>query len=151
MLRLQAVHLLLSFRLFVVLVAVDVRTEKDLEGAFATMIKEKAEGFVYYPVPMSDSRVGQVAEIAIQRRLLWSDEVPRNAVLGALVSYGPNYPELARRAADYVDKILQGASPAVLPIGRPTEFELVVNLRTAQGLGLTIPEAVLSEATNVVR
>lgn len=133
------------------LVAVDVRTEKDLEAAFETMIKEKAEGFVYYPVPMSDSRVSQVADIAMQRRLLWSDEVPRNAVLGALVSYGPDYPDLARRAAGYVDKILKGTSPAVLPIGMPTAFELVVNLRTAQGLGLTIPEAVLSEATNVVR
>jgi putative ABC transport system substrate-binding protein len=133
------------------LVAVDVRTEKDLEGAFDTMIKEGAEGFVYYPVPMPDSRVGQVAEIAVRRRLLWSDEVPRNAVLGALVSYGPDYPDLSRRAAGYVDKILKGASPADLPIGAPTAFELVVNLRTAQGLGLTIPESVLSEATNVVR
>jgi putative ABC transport system substrate-binding protein len=68
-----------------------------------------------------------------------------------LLSYGPDYPDLSRRAAGYIDKILKGASPADLPIGVPTRFELVVNLKTAQDLGLTIPESVLSEATKVLR
>jgi putative tryptophan/tyrosine transport system substrate-binding protein len=133
------------------LVPVDVRTEKDIESAFETMIRLGAGAFVFYPVPMQDTRVVQVAEIAVQRRLPWSDEIPRNATLGALLGYGPDYPELSRRAAGYVDKILKGASPADLPIGVPTTFELVANLRTAQGLGLTIPESVLAEATSVVR
>jgi putative ABC transport system substrate-binding protein len=100
---------------------------------------------------MSDDRFRQLAQIAIQRRLLWSDEQPRDATLGALVSYGPDYPELSRRAASYVDKILRGASPADLPIGVPNKFELVVNLKTAQDLGISVPESVLSQATKVVR
>jgi ABC-type uncharacterized transport system substrate-binding protein len=133
------------------LVPVDVRTEKDIESAFETMLRGGVGAFVFYPVPMPDTRVVQVAELAVQRRLPWLDEIPRNATLGALLGYGPNYPDLSRRAAGYVDKILKGASPADLPIGAPTTFELVANLRTAQGLGLTIPESVLSEATNVVR
>jgi putative ABC transport system substrate-binding protein len=133
------------------LVPVDVRTETDIESAFETMRKGGAGAFVFYPVPMKDTRVVQVAELAVQHRLPWLDEIPRNATLGALVGYGPNYPDLSRRAAGYVDKILKGASPADLPIGVPTTFELVANLRTAQGLGLAIPEAVLAEATNVVR
>jgi putative tryptophan/tyrosine transport system substrate-binding protein len=133
------------------LVPVDVRTEKDIESAFETMIRGGAGAFVFYPVPMEDTRVVQVAEIAVQRRLAWLDEIPRNATLGALLGYGPDYPDLARRAAGYVDKILKGASPADLPIGVPTKFELIANQKTAQGLGLTIPESVLAEATNVVR
>ena len=133
------------------LVPVDVRLEKDMEGAFDMMAKAGATAFIFYPVPMSDDRFRQLAELAVQRRLLWSDEIPRYVTLGALLSYGPDYPELSRRAAGYIDKILKGASPADLRIGVPTRFELVVNLKTAQGLGLTIPEAVLSEATNVLR
>jgi putative ABC transport system substrate-binding protein len=132
------------------LVPVDVRTEKDMEGALETMIKVGAREFIFYPVPMPDGRFRQLAEIAVQRGLLWSDEVPRNVTLGALLSYGPDYLDLSRRAADYIDKILKGASPADLAIGVPTRFELVVNLKTAQGLGLTLPEALLAEATKVV-
>jgi putative tryptophan/tyrosine transport system substrate-binding protein len=133
------------------LVPVDVRSEKDLEGAFDMMAKAGTTAFIFYPVPMSDDRFRQLAELAVQRRLLWSDEVPRNVTLGALLSYGPDYLELSRRAAGYIDKILKGARPADLPIGVPTRFELVVNLKTAQDLGLTIPESVLLEATKVLR
>jgi putative tryptophan/tyrosine transport system substrate-binding protein len=115
------------------------------------MSKAGIGALVFYPVPMPDKRVVEVAEAAIHRRLRWLDELPRNATLGALMGYGPNYRALARRAAGYVDKILRGANPADLPIGTPTEFEFVVNLKTAEALGLTIPQSVLAEATNVVR
>jgi putative tryptophan/tyrosine transport system substrate-binding protein len=133
------------------LIPVDVRSEKDMEDAFDMMAKARTTAFIFYPVPMSDDRFRQLAELAVQRRLLWSDEIPRNVTLGALLSYGPDYPELSRRAAGYIDKILKGARPADLPIGVPTRFELVVNLKTAQDLGRTIPESVLSEATKVLR
>jgi putative ABC transport system substrate-binding protein len=133
------------------LVPVDVRAEQDIESAFETMIKAGARAFVFYPVPMPDARAVQVAELAIQRQLRWLDEIPRNATLGALLGYGPDYPDLSRRAAGYVNKILKGASPADLPIGVPAKFELVANLRTAQALGVTFPPSVLAEATNVIR
>jgi putative tryptophan/tyrosine transport system substrate-binding protein len=133
------------------LMAIDVRSEKDMEAAFDTMAKAGITCFIFYPVPMSDDRFRQLAHIAVQRRLLWSDEIPRYATLGALLSYGPDYSELARRAASYVDKILKGANPADLPIGVPEKFELVVSLNTAQDLGVSIPESVLSQATKVVR
>lgn len=133
------------------LVRVDVRAEKDIESAFETMIKGGVRAFVFYPVPMQDARTSQVAEAAIQRQLRWLDEIPRTATLGALLGYGPDYPDLSRRAAGYVNEILKGASPADLPIGVPTKFELVANLRTAKALGVTFPPSVLSEATNVIR
>jgi putative ABC transport system substrate-binding protein len=68
---------------------------------------------------------------------------------GGLMSYGPNYPDLYRRAADYVDKILRGARPGEIPIEQPTKFDLIVNLSTAKALGLTLPAAVLTRANEI--
>ena len=115
------------------------------------MIKRGVQGFIFYPVPMQDTRAAQLAQTAIERRLPWLDEIPRNATLGALLGYGPDYPELARRAADYVAKILKGVRPEDLPIGVPNKFEFVANLHTARAIGVTIPESVLAEATQVIR
>jgi putative tryptophan/tyrosine transport system substrate-binding protein len=73
------------------------------------------------------------------------------AAAGGLMAYGPNLPELFRRAATYVDKILKGAKPADLPVEQPARFDFVINLRTAQALGLTIPQSVLQQATELIR
>jgi len=92
----------------------------------------------------------RIAELAVQSRLpsMWaqSEAVSR----GGLMAYGPNRPALYRRAAYYVDRILKGTSPADLPIEEPREFEFVINLKTAQALGLTIPHHVLLQATEVI-
>jgi putative ABC transport system substrate-binding protein len=130
---------------------VDARTEKDLDGALETLVTKGAQGFILYPVPMQDSRVSQLAEAAVQRRLPWLDEIPRNATLGALLGYGPDYPELARRAAEYVEKILKGVHPGDLVIGVPSKFELVLNLQTARAIGVTFPDSILTDATRLVR
>lgn len=132
-------------------IPVDVRSETDIEGAFETLNKAGVQGFIFYPVPMQDTRLSELAQKAIQHRLVWLDEIPRHATLGALVGYGPDYPELARRAAEYAAKILKGARPGDLPIGVPTTFELVANFQTARAVGVTIPDSVVAEATKVVR
>jgi putative ABC transport system substrate-binding protein len=87
-----------------------------------------------------------VAELASKARLPSVSGFGTYAEAGGLVAYGPSFPELSRRAAAYVDKILKGAKPADLPVEQPTKFELVINLRTAKALGLTIPQSLLLRA-----
>jgi putative ABC transport system substrate-binding protein len=92
-----------------------------------------------------------VAELALKHRLPAASMETGFAEAGGLLSYGPNVPDSHRRAAIYVDKILKGAKPADLPVEQPTTFELVVNLRTAKALGLTIPPSVLVRADRVIQ
>jgi putative tryptophan/tyrosine transport system substrate-binding protein len=73
-----------------------------------------------------------------------------SAVAGGLIAYGPNFPELWRRAAEYIDKILRGAKPADIPVEQPTKFDLVINLKTATALGLTVPSPLLARADDVI-
>jgi len=94
------------------------------------------------------SRVG---DLAVKRGVLTMGTSRRAAESGYLMSYGANFPELYRRAATYVDKILKGAKPADLPVEQPTKFELVINLKTAKALGLTIPPALLQRADEVIQ
>jgi putative tryptophan/tyrosine transport system substrate-binding protein len=92
----------------------------------------------------------QINTLALIARLPTTYIVRENVVAGGLMSYGPNFPDLFRRAADYVDKILRGAKPGEIPVEQPTKFDLVINLTTAKGLGLTIPESLLLRADEMI-
>jgi putative ABC transport system substrate-binding protein len=130
--------------------SLDVRSPDDLTTAFAAATKERADALV---LPASASRYEkQTAGFAAKNRLpLTCDTVELVERSGCLMSYGPSYPDLRRRAATYVDKILKGASPADLPVEQPTKFEMAINLKTAKQIGLTIPPNVLARADRVIR
>jgi putative ABC transport system substrate-binding protein len=93
----------------------------------------------------------RLADLALQHRLPAISLFPQFADVGGLMGYGPNLPDLFRRAASYVDRILKGARPADLPIQRPTVFKLSVNFKTAKALGLTIPPSLLQRADEVIQ
>jgi putative tryptophan/tyrosine transport system substrate-binding protein len=124
---------------------------EDLEPVFESTVRERTDGLYVPTGPVIASNQQRIAELAVQSRLpsMWaqSEAVSR----GGLMAYGPNRPALYRRAAYYVDRILKGTSPADLPIEEPREFEFVINLKTAQALGLTIPHHVLLQATEFIQ
>ena len=123
----------------------------DIERAFATMRKEGAGGLLVLGDPLIGNHRQQIVDLAVKSRLP-AIFTSRGAVRhGGLMSYGANFTELWRRAATYVDKILKGMKPADLPVEQPKKFELVINLKTAKQLGITIPPTVLYQATKVIK
>jgi putative ABC transport system substrate-binding protein len=102
------------------------------------MTRERAEALIVFPSPMLFSEYGRIATLAADNRLPAMYAAREGVDAGGLMSYGVNQPDLSRQTATYVDKILKGAKPAELPVAQPTKFELVINLKTAKTLGLTI-------------
>jgi putative ABC transport system substrate-binding protein len=137
-------------RLGITLKVVGVPTPKDLDGAFLTMKRERADAVMLAENTIFLAYRQHIADLAITHRLPMMAAANEFVLAGALLSYGTDYPDLFRRAAVYVDKILKGARPADLPVEQPTKFELVVNLKTAKTLGLTIPQSVLQRADQIV-
>jgi putative ABC transport system substrate-binding protein len=127
-----------------------VRTAAELEGAFAAMARARAQAVLVLIGPIFFAERQRVAELAIKHRLPTMSTLKEVAEAGGLMSYGPNQEDLYRRGAIYVDKILKGAKPADLPVEQPTKFELVINLKTAKALGLTIPPSLLQRADQVI-
>jgi putative ABC transport system substrate-binding protein len=129
----------------------EVRRPADLEQAFASMTEARIDALVVSPTPMLFEARREIVAHAAKKRLpaiyAWRDAVDA----GGLASYATNFPEMYRRAAVYVDKILKGAKPADLPIEQPTQFEFVINLKAAKALGLSVPDAVLQRADEVLR
>lgn len=136
-------------KLGITLQVVEVRRPEALEGAFQTMASARAEALLVMGDPMFTAQAGRIARFALERRLPTASGFYSDA--GILLTYGSNFEELYRRAAVYVDRILKGAKPADLPVERPTRFELVVNVRTAKALGVTIPAALIARADRVVQ
>ena len=130
---------------------VEARAPEDLEGAFATIRRERARGVVVLTDAMFIGQRHRIGELATKSRLPTVFARRENAQGGGLMSYGPSLSDQFRRAATYVDKILKGAKPADLPVEQPTKFELVINLKAAKALGLTIPPSVLQRADEVIQ
>jgi putative ABC transport system substrate-binding protein len=122
----------------------------DIEGAFSVMMRERADALSVFPSPILFAEYGRIASIAADRKLPAIYAAREGADAGGLISYGANLPDLARQTALYVDKILKGAKPADLPVQQPTKFELVINLKTARALGLTITRDFLLIADEVI-
>jgi ABC-type uncharacterized transport system substrate-binding protein len=122
----------------------------NLDSAFMAMTTERADGLIVFPSPMLFSQYPRIVTFAANNRLPAMYAAREGVELGGLVSYGANLPNLSRATAIYLDKILKGAKPAELPIQQPTKFELVINLKTARTLGLTISRDVLLIADEVI-
>ena len=128
-----------------------VQSPKDIETAFRSTGKRNVDAIVVLETPLINSHRSQIAALAAKSRLPAMYMNPEYVEDGGLMSYGASIAELYRRAAVYVDKILKGAKPGDLPVEQPTKFELVINLKTAKQIGLTIPQKMLARADKVIQ
>ncbi len=128
-----------------------VRGPDELQNAFKVATRERAGALIVIEDLVMSSHRTRVLDLAVRSRLPTVSQYREFAEAGGLLSYGAKLPDLFRRAATYVDKILKGAKPADLPVEQPTRFELVVNLKTAKALGLTIPQSILIRADQVIQ
>jgi len=130
---------------------VEVRGPYDLDNAFSALRSMRADALMLLLDPLFLSQRARLVELTATSRLPAMYAFREDAEAGALMAYGPNFPDMFQRAATYVDKILKGAKPAELPVEQPMKFELVINLKTAQALGLTIPPVLLFRADEVIQ
>jgi len=138
-------------KLGVTLQFVEVREGDEFEGAFAAMTRERADSLLAMGGPLLFAHRHRIADLAAKHRLPATYPLREFPESGGLFSYGASLPDLYRRAGTYVDKILKGAKPADLPVEQPTKFEMVINLKTAKALGITIPQSVLIRADEVIQ
>ena len=129
----------------------EVREINDLEAALAAAKKGRAEALDILDSPFFGAHRARIVEAVAKARLPAMYFQRQFVDLGGLMAYAANFPDLFRRAASYVDKILKGTKPGDLPVEQPTRFELVINLKTAKALGLTLPQSVLHRADEVIR
>ncbi len=130
---------------------VEFTKPEDIDRAFAAIRKERPDALNVLGYPLIGTYRRQIAEFALKSRLPTISTFERFVEAGGLMTYGANFLDLYRRAATYVDKILKGAKPADLPVELPIKFDLIINLKTAKAIGLTIPPEVLYRATKVIK
>jgi putative ABC transport system substrate-binding protein len=123
---------------------------EELEATFAELAKQRPHALLVTVEPFTRRHLARILEFCGSHRIPSMFEESSYVESGGLMSYGPDLRQIFRRAAVYVDKILKGAKPADLPVEQPTKFDLVINLKTAKALGLTIPQALLLRADQVV-
>jgi putative tryptophan/tyrosine transport system substrate-binding protein len=131
--------------------SLEVQTVNDLQGAFDAATRSGVNGLVLIAAAPISNHLKLVADLAVKNRLRSIYDRSEFVEDGGLMSYGPNIANMSRRAATYVDKVLKGANPGDLPVERPTKFELVINLKTAKQIDLTIPQSVLFQADKVIK
>ena len=131
--------------------SLEVRRVDDFESAFARAKKDGAQALITTPNPLISTQQRQVLDFAAKNGLPAMYPDSEFVEAGGLMSYAPNYADLFRRAADFVDKILRGTKPAELPIDQPKKFDFIINLKTAKQIGLTIPPNVLARADRVIK
>ena len=129
---------------------VDVRKAEDLGRAFETAVQQRAEALFVAEIIMQANR-RPIVDLAAKHRLPTIYASRESVDVGGLMSYGPNIPDLYRRAASFADKIFKGARPGDLPVEQPTKFELAINLRTARALGLAVPQSLMLRADHVIQ
>jgi len=129
----------------------EVRAADDFERVFAALSKQRPDGLYVVPGPLMNANQKRIAGLALKSRLPSMYFSSEAVDAGGLMSYGADLAESYRRVAYFVDKILKGAKPADLPVEQPTKFELVINLKTAKQIGLTIPQSMLYKANKVIR
>ena len=137
--------------LSLVLHPIELRQADDIEKAFGELSKAHVDALVVVLSPLVTLHSKQIAELALKHRLPGMYPTRQFAEEGGTAAYGPLHSDLYRRAATYVDKILKGAKPAELPVEQPTKFELIINLKAAKQIGLTIPPNVLARADKVIK
>jgi putative ABC transport system substrate-binding protein len=132
------------------LLFVEARSPAELDGAFAEIARKRVDSLVLFDDAMFIAESARIATLAARLKLPTMSGTSGLPESGGLVSYGPNRLDLVRRAATLVDKILKGAKPANLPVEQPLKFDLVINLKTAKALGITVPQSVLISADRVI-
>jgi len=135
----------------VTLHSVEARTREELEQALAAMKQSRPSALLMTADGVHHRYIGRIVSFTLETRLPTMHQLKEAVDRGGLMSYGASLPDLGRRAAHYVDKILKGAKPADLPVEQPTKFELVINLKTAKALGLTIPQSLLLRADEIIQ
>jgi putative ABC transport system substrate-binding protein len=138
-----------AFRLGIEVIRLEIRNPDDIAAALE-MAKGRADALYISTDPVVNTNRVRIHDLAMGAKLPAMSGVREYAAAGGVMSYGPSYPDLFRRAADLVDKILRGTKPGDIPIEQPTKFELVFNLKTAKALGITVPPRLLFTADEVI-
>ena len=134
----------------VMVISVSVSPRIELETAFVAMMKERPDAFAMHAEPFHQTHIAWIIDFMAKNRLLAMYQLSENVRAGGLMSYGASGPDLFRRAAGYVHRILQDTKPADLPVEQPVKFDLAVNLKTAKAIGLTLPPGILALADEVI-
>ncbi|HEY8249080.1 MAG TPA: ABC transporter substrate-binding protein [Burkholderiales bacterium] len=138
-------------RLRVTVHSFEARRKEEIDSALSSLAQKRPDAMIILSDALLDANLSTVAAFAAKHRLVAAHQQRRAAQLGMLLSYGASFSSLHYRAATYVDKILKGAKPGDLPIEQPTQFELVINLKTAKVLGIRVPQSVLVRADEVIQ